>query len=279
MDKLKKFRNDYLNYLKNIRGYSSLTSLTYSIVLKEALDYIEIFYENEIINLNLLPYRMKIKKQSKKTVAKKISILNGYTKYLQKYKNIKLKLLNNDTIKVPKTLPKPVSHENIIKVLAESTLEQKIIILMFYSLGVRISELTHVKLDDIKSRWIRVTGKGSKQRDIPVIDKLGTIIKEYLKTANNSIYLFERKDGEPYSSMMIGLRVRKAFNKVGLNITPHQLRHSYATELLNGGARIVDVSELLGHASLSTTQIYTKVSSDLKMKEYKKAHPIFRDNI
>ncbi|WP_434658908.1 tyrosine-type recombinase/integrase [Sulfurimonas sp. NW9] len=144
---------------------------------------------------------------------------------------------------------------------------------MFYTVGLRISELASLELENISGEWIRVTGKGNKQRDIPLLKSTRTLIDEYLSTFVLKKFLFE-KNGERLSENSLRYMITKIFKRVALKVTPHQLRHSYASSLLNGGAPIVDVSELLGHASMATTQIYTKLGSALKQQNYNKAHPL-----
>jgi integrase/recombinase XerC len=101
-------------------------------------------------------------------------------------------------------------------------------------------------------------------------------IREYLKKNGTFLYLFE-KNGKKLSENSLRYRVNKIFKQIGIKVTPHQLRHSYASDLLNKGGRISDVSMLLGHSSLSTTEIYTKLGNGYKMKNYKEAHPLCKD--
>jgi integrase/recombinase XerC len=144
---------------------------------------------------------------------------------------------------------------------------------LIYVLGLRISELEKLKLEDIKNGWVIIKGKGGKIRQLPLLNRTEHLLQEYLGEFCNRIYLFE-KNGDKMSSEQLRYRVSKAFKEIGLKVTPHQLRHSFATELLKSGAKISDVSTLLGHSSLESTQIYTKLSSAFKSKSYKKAHPL-----
>jgi site-specific recombinase XerD len=172
-----------------------------------------------------------------------------------------------------KTLPKPVQHTHIVEVLQEATLQEKVIVMMLYTLGLRISELSGLRVEDVNGAWVRVMGKGGKQRDVPLLSTTKTVLEEYLQTFTPKRFVFE-KNGERLSENSLRYTINKLFAKRGLKVTPHQLRHSYATALLNGGAPIVDVSELLGHSSMATTQIYTKLGSALKKQNYQKAHPL-----
>ena len=179
----------------------------------------------------------------------------------------------DDSLKVAKTLPKPISHKHIIQALSHANLKERTVVTMLYTLGLRISELSSLKLEDISDEWIRVLGKGNKHRDIPLMDSTKELMNEYLTTSLPKKFLFEQS-GERLSENSLRYIVNKVFKRVALKVTPHQLRHSYASSLLNGGAPIVDVSELLGHSSMATTQIYTKLGSALKQQNYNKAHPL-----
>lgn len=250
--------------LEEIRGYSDLTIKSYDEAIKEALQVCEFIEEDDKIILDIMPLRLKIKDLNAKTISKKLSAIRGFVSYL-KDNNISIVLKSDESIKTAKTLPKPISHKHIIEALEEANDFEALVIMMLYTLGLRISELSGIKVEDISSQWIRVLGKGNKQRDVPLLSQTKELLDEYLAKNNAKIYLFE-KNGERLSENSLRYTVNKVFKRVSLQVTPHQLRHSYATELLNHGAPIVDVSELLGHASMATTQIYTKLGSALKEK-------------
>ncbi len=267
-----KKRVAYLEYLEKLRGYSDLTIKSYSESIKEALSLVEIIEENSQMTINLMPYRIKIAHLNAKTISKKLSAMRGFVEYLND-NGVSCVLTSDDSVKVAKTLPKPVSHQHILEALEYADLQEKLIVIMLYTLGLRISELSSLKLDDISDEWVRVLGKGNKQRDLPLISSTKKILDEYLSVFVLKQFLFE-KNGEKLSENSLRYIVTKVFRKVGIKVTPHQLRHSYATSLLNSGAPIVDVSELLGHSSMATTQIYTKLGSALKQQNYNKAHPL-----
>ncbi|MGE4397647.1 MAG: tyrosine-type recombinase/integrase, partial [Sulfurimonas sp.] len=147
------------------------------------------------------------------------------------------------------------------------------VVTLLYTLGLRISELASLKLENVSEKWIRVIGKGNKQRDIPLLANTKELLDEYLSTTAQKKFVFE-KNGEKLSQNSLRYIVTNVFRRVGLKVTPHQLRHSYASGLLNGRAPIADVSELLGHSSMATTQIYTKLGSALKQENYNSAHPL-----
>ena len=258
--------NKFLNFVKKTK--SAETFKTYESVLKEAVKYIEL----EDNYLDITPYRLQIAKQKKKTIAKKISTLRSFLEFL-KDDGFKFKIIGDEHIKVPKTLPKPVSMQHIKEALKVASLQEFTVIMVIFSLGLRISEASNIKLEDIRGDWIRITGKGSKTRMLPLHPKLQEIINKYIELFSPKVYLFE-KDGIRLNDAKLRYIVQKPFKKTGIHITPHQLRHSFATYMLDNGARITDVSELLGHEFISTTQIYTKLSDSLKLKNYLKAHPL-----
>ena len=269
---LDKKRVVFLEYLEKVRGYSDLTIKSYDEALKEALREIEILQEESSLTFNLMPYRIKIADLNAKTISKKLSALRSFVHYLND-NDMPVLLKADDSLKVAKTLPKPISYKHIMEAIDLAEGREKLVVLLLYTTGLRISELASLRLEDIKEQWIRVLGKGNKHRDIPLLANVKELIDEYLSKNRAKVFLFE-KNGEKLSENSLRYIVNKVFRRVSLKVTPHQLRHSYATALLNDGAPIVDVSELLGHASMATTQIYTKLGSALKMKNYNKAHPL-----
>jgi integrase/recombinase XerC len=269
---LKNKKIEFLNYLENVRGYSDLTIKSYDEVLIEALPIIEITQDNKQMIFNLMPYRLKISNLNPKTISKKLSAIRSFSSYLNQ-NDMNVLLQADDSVKIAKTLPKPVSHKYIMEALELSNQHENLVVTMLYTLGLRISELCSLKLEDISSGWIRIIGKGNKQRDIPLLVNVQELIDDYLNLNPKKIFLFESND-KRLSENSLRYTVNKVFKRVGLKVSPHQLRHSYATELLNHNASISDVSELLGHSSMSTTQIYTKLGSVLKQQNYNKAHPL-----
>ena len=272
-EKLLTYTEDFLDYLFDVRGYSEHSITTYEIALRQMME-VSHFYEEESFHiLDITPFRFSIVKNSKKTIVKKLSAIRSFVKYLEEQCRIPVKLLGDETIKVPQSLPKPIEETYITEVLAEANLEEKLLISMLYGLGLRISELAALKLDDIKGKWIQIHGKGNKVRELPLLDELQQLIIQYRKQTHPKKYLFE-KGNAPMNVAQLRYVMTKLFKAAGIKATPHQLRHSFATHLLNNGARIADVSELLGHETMATTQVYTKLGSVKKMQEYMKAHPL-----
>jgi len=272
MNELYRQKEAFLKYLDTIRGYSSLTIRSYNDAIDEMLTFAEMDASSVLLSINLMPLRLKISSLKAKSIAAKLSAIRSFVKYLRAQgKTVELR--GDESIKVPKTLPKPITHEQVLHALQYAEPQAALAITLLYTMGLRISELTHLRLSDISEGWSRIHGKGSKERDIPMMDNIRTMVQEYQKINPSREYVFELK-GEKLSENSLRYTIIKAFAKVGLKVTPHQLRHTYATELLNNGARIADVSELLGHASMATTQIYTKLGNALKMEHYLQSHPL-----
>lgn len=272
MSELYNAKEAFLKYLDSIRGYSPLTIRSYNDAIDEMIRHAEIEIHHGDILLNLMPLRLKIASLKAKTIAAKLSAIRSFIKYLRDNRT-SVELRGDESIKIPKTLPKPITHEQISHALQYAEPQAALAITLLYTMGLRISELTHLRLQDMGEGWSRVRGKGSKERDIPMIESISAMVLAYQRTNPSREYIFEAK-GEKLSENSLRYTIIKAFAKVGLKVTPHQLRHTYATELLNNGARIADVSELLGHASMSTTQIYTKLGNALKMDHYRQSHPL-----
>lgn len=275
-DKFLELTDDFLDYLYEIRGYSNTTIITYEIALRQMIITSHISEIEGTITIDITPFRFQIIKNTKKTIAKKLSAIRSFVKYLNTQKNLNVKYFPSESIKVPSTLPKPIEINYIKEILENANIEEKTIVYMLYGLGLRISELANLKIDEIKNGWVLVHGKGGKVRQLPLLLELEETIKNYLDIYKPTKYLFE-KNKASLGSASLRYKLTKLFASHGIKATPHQLRHSFATHLLNNGARISDVSELLGHSTMATTQIYTKLGSAKKMQEYMKAHPLAKE--
>ncbi len=263
----------FLDYQLRIRGYSPVTVRTYELALKQMAQKSFLYQEDAEWFLDITPFRFAISGQNPKTIAKKLSAVRSLVKYAKKQKHMTVTLIADATIKTPKTLPKPIAYEHIRQALDQSDATGALMIELLYGLGLRISELQTLRVEDIASQWVRVRGKGAKTRNIPLLPGTGEKIGHYLQKYAPKTYLFE-KDGVKLSQNSIRYAIQKSFARIGVKATPHQLRHSYASHLLESGARIKDVSELLGHESLSATQIYTRLSKHKKLRSYQQAHPL-----
>jgi len=272
-EKLLNLSEEFLEYLFDVRGYSEHSIVTYEIALRQMMEVSHFYEEDDVKILDITPFRLQIVKNHKKTIVKKLSAVRSFVKYLEDIAHVHLKLIGDETIKAPQSLPKPIEERYIDEVISKANLEEKLLISMLYGLGLRISELSGLKLEDIKEEWVQIHGKGNKVRELPLLSELRILINLYLKDKMPKTYLFE-KGNAPMNTAQLRYLLTKLFKEAGIKVTPHQLRHSFATHLLNNGARIADVSELLGHETMATTQVYTKLGSVKKMQEYMKAHPL-----
>jgi len=143
---LKKARSDFLDYLGDIRGYSDLTLKSYDEAISEMLTYSDIQEDGDVLRINLMPFRVRIAGLKAKTIAKKLSAVRSFVNYM-KTQGISVVLRADESVKVPKTLPKPIAHEHIVKALEGADLEERLVVLMLYTLGLRISELAGLKLE------------------------------------------------------------------------------------------------------------------------------------
>jgi len=268
-------KESFLKYLDQFKGYSDLTVRSYDDAIEEMIENSEFTVESNKTIINLMPLRVKISKQNPKTISRKLSAIRSFVKYLQMEGNT-IELMGDESIKVPKTLPKPISHAHILEVMNGSQPLAKLAIILLYSMGLRISELSSLEYSHLGKEWCRVIGKGSKQRDIPMLPYVFELIEKERQKNGNKQFVFE-SGGRKLSENSLRYIITKAFEQRGIKATPHQLRHAYATELLNNNARIADVSELLGHASMATTQIYTKLGNALKMDHYRSSHPLCKE--
>ena len=269
---------DFLNYLFDVRGYSEATVETYEIALRQMGQNSHFYEEDGVTMLDITPFRFDISKNSKKTIVKKLSAIRSFVKYLEDQCHLKIRVIGLESIKIPQNLPKPIEERYITEVMQMADIQERLMVMMLYGLGLRISELSSLKLSQIKKEWIEVIGKGSKSRQIPLMPSIYTLIERYRRDFAPREYLFE-KGKSPLNAAQIRYKVTKLFKAAGIKATPHQLRHSFATHLLNNGARIADVSELLGHETMATTQVYTKLGSVKKMQEYMRAHPLVSEEV
>ena len=228
---------------------------------------------------------------SSKTVARRLATIKSYFKYLVKTELIQENIsIHINSPKVPKKLPNFVD-KNLIDTLMKSPsldthigIRDRAVLELFYSTGMRLSELVNMNIGDfeINKKLIRVIGKGNKERMIPYGRTAESAIKNYLKIRNLSLKpafankpLFVNSSEKRISKRTIQRRMNNYIKLVadGKRIGPHLLRHTFATHLLDNGADIRAVKDLLGHSSLSSTQIYTHVSIEKLKKDYTQAHP------
>ena len=230
----------------------------------------------------------KARKFSNRSISRKISVLKSFFKYLYKKGYIKSNIAAGLGFpKIEKKLPSYLSMNEINELLDrvgsdELNFINKAIIEVFYGTGIRLNELINIKLNDVNfsNNTVKVLGKGSKQRIVPFGSKAQIAVKNYLEirniiNLNNLDLLFVSNKGKKLYATEVRRMVKKNISSVTdiKKNSPHVLRHSFATHLLDNGADIRAVKDLLGHENLSTTQIYTHVNPEKLKKVYKQAHP------
>lgn len=286
--------SDYLLLEKN---YSQLTLKAYIKDIKDFSDFISAEFDSKsITNVNYQQIRSWIvllvdKGISNRSINRKVSSLNTYYKFLLKIEDIEVNpLTKHKALKTSKKIQVPFSEEEIKTVLQELNfdtdfegLRNRSIIELFYATGIRRIELVQLKLIDvdIANKNLKVLGKRNKERFIPLLPSVVETLKSYINVRNelNGIqdesYLFLTKKGVKIYETLVYRIINDYFSIASTKVkrSPHILRHSFATHLLNQGANLNAVKELLGHSSLAATQVYTHNSIAELKNVYSKAHP------
>ena len=286
---------NYLDYLLLVKRYSSHTVKAYRTDLKLFESYLKDIYSISIDKANHAMIRSWLVKElnkgnSARTVNRKITTLKSFYKYLFKEQKIKQNPTSRISYsKTSKKLPQFVGLSDMNELLDKLKFEEnfsgfrdKLIIEVFYSTGIRLSELINIKSTDVdclKSQ-IKVLGKRNKERIIPLTKELQKSIEGYMILRNKQkvidrSYLFLTDSGKKLNPSMVYRKVNKILNNVTTleKKSPHVLRHTFATHMLNNGADLNVIKELLGHASLSATEVYTHNSIDQLKEIFKNAHP------
>ncbi len=298
-DTLRQYINDFHSYLEKERGYSKHTCISYIHDLHRFNDFLIEYVGTPDISVKSIDkqaIRHFLGKEfedgfSSKTVGRRLASIKSFYKYL-----IKAEVVENNPsiyVKTPKStkpLPNYIDEKMIDKLMSappgntNTGLRDRAILELFYSTGIRLSELVNITFRniDFNNNLIRVLGKGNKERLIPFGNRAIKAIENYiaksgrsLKTADMDTPLFVNSKGERISQRTVQRSVNMYLRLVteGEHLGPHTLRHSFATHLLDRGADLRAVKDLLGHSSLSSTQIYTHVQPERMKKIYKKAHP------
>ena len=228
----------------------------------------------------------------KSSLGRELSAVKNFFKWLDIYEGMKNPAISIISApKQDKVLPKALDAEDAFDLLHESKkiankewvgLRDEAILMLLYGCGLRISEALSLNIEDIKetSEVLRIKGKGNKERTVPLLHIIWQSIEAYIQKCPYCLRegdpLFLGVRGERLSPRIIQRQVEKLRGRLGLpdNLTPHALRHSFATQLLNQGVDLRSIQELLGHSSLITTQRYTDVQTETMQREYHKAHPL-----
>lgn len=279
----------YTNHLKTERNYSPHTISNY----KRDLVFLTGFFKERKVNrLTAREYLVQLEKNgfSKRSIARKLSAARSFFRFLMREKMAEVNPFDNLlTPKIPKKLPNflyPEEMARLLKAPKSDPLGRRdlAILEILYSSGIRVTELASLSLNelDLAEGEIRVFGKGSKERIVLFGSHAVSAVKGYLTTARpellsgkKSAAVFIGRRGTRLTTRQIERLIKYYAKKAGIvkKVTPHTLRHSFATHLLDGGADLRMVQELLGHVSLSTTQVYTHVTKERLKKVYESSHP------
>jgi len=292
-------KNTYVKYLHYEKNLSEKSIISYTNDLEDLLSYLalnEIMANIEDIDRQLIKdYIVHLfnTRKNENTIHRRVAGIKAFFKFCH-YKRFisKNPVFNIHLPKKKSKLPDFLTQKEMEKLLDSIvndgerelfyTLRDRAIFEALYSIGCRVAELVNIKISDINfpSKVIKLFGKGRKERIVPIGDVAIKWMKNYIeerqkKAERNEEYLFLNKNGKKISSESVR-KIIKKYSEIMLknhNISPHTFRHSFATHLLENGADIRAVQELLGHSDISTTQIYTHVTAEKLIKTYKKSHP------
>lgn len=285
----------YLQYLKVQRNFAENTIQSYAADLDMFSKFVKEFWDSTILDVEQHAIRGYLSSLHRKgyertTISRHLSAIRGLYKYLLRFELIKRD--PSVLIKLPKKgtyLPETLTIDEMELFLSgfdlndPLELRNKAIFELLYSTGVRVTELVNLDLNDVEGSFdfIRVFGKGRKERIVPVGEHALAAIADYLERSRmqlakpDEVALFVNNRGTRLTQRGVQYLVRRHLDKLSFKkeISPHTLRHSFATHLLDAGADLRAVQELLGHASLSSTQIYTRISQSRLKSVYNRAHP------
>ena len=290
----------FIKYLKEQKNYSKYTIINY----KEDLEFLKVYLEKEgifYLDVDYSVIRLYFNyldsfNYSKGTIAKKITSARSFYKYLAR--NNKIKSNPFALCSLPKKdnlLPKFLYYnelEEMFSSCCDSNLgiRNRCILELLYATGMRVGELVNIKLNDIdlKEKYIKILGKGNKERIVYFGDYAKEYLEKYIYEARDSLlknkksdYLLINNSGTGLSARGVELIIKNIIKETSIksNITPHVLRHTFATHLLNEGCDILSVQELLGHESLRATQVYTHITNEGLRNIYNVSHPRNHKNI
>jgi integrase/recombinase XerD len=288
--------NEYQYYLKREKGLSQNTITAYLRDLEQYRLYLEKSYEitkiQHIERKHIETFLKSLHKKdlSTKSLSRKLTAIKGFHQFLLIENEINTNVAYDiESPKVEKTLPQVLSVQEVIHIIEAVkgtdplAIRNQALLELIYGSGLRVSELLDLKISDIHllEGYVRVLGKGNKEREVPLGDMSIQALRLYLTksrnqlTMNNIDYLFLNQDGKRLSRQGFFKILRKIAKTAGIDrdISPHTLRHSFATHLLEAGVDLRTLQELLGHEDIQTTQIYTHISQKHLKDVYLNTHP------
>lgn len=290
--------DEFLDYLAAEKGSSDNTLAAYRNDLTQFTLYLTeqagVSSWSEVSQTQIVAYilHMKELEYASSTVARKVAAVKSFFHYLRDEGVIAADpTLTLESPKVKKHLPKAISEEDVERLLAEPTksdspkaLRDSALLEVLYATGMRVTELVSLNVQDVdlEAGTVYCLGKGDRERIVPIYDHAAAILSRYLTEGRPSLLknseeqaLFLNHRGERLTRQGLWLIIKHYVDAIGIEseVTPHTLRHSFATHMLHGGAKLRDVQKLLGHANISTTQVYTQVTRDHLREAYNVAHP------
>jgi integrase/recombinase XerD len=291
----------FLNFMSVEKGSSGNTVAAYKNDLQQFDGYITAINGNgkardwENLERSLIvDYLLTLRKKNyaEATVARKVAAIKSFFQYLQAEGTIRRNPAESlESPRVGRSLPKPLSVTEIDELLEQplkrNTPEGKrdrAMLELLYATGLRVTELVSLDIDDMNmsAPYVRCMGKGSKERTIPIHEQAAAAVGDYLDNGRAALVknrkeaaLFVNRRGERLTRQGFWLILKQYAKEANIStsVTPHTLRHSFATHMLRGGAPLRNVQELLGHANISTTQVYTQIANEHVRQVYEKAHP------
>ena len=292
MNKLSDLITEFLRYLLIDKGYSENTIESYKRDLDKFLEYNKNTSIDNISNEDLKKYIKYLNDNglNEKSIARNISSLKSFYKFLVISKYVSSNTSDSLYLpKIKKSLPSTLTEEEVMSLLDidltdNFSYRNKAMLELMYATGLRVSELINLKLQDIDLNQdvIRTFGKGSKERVIPIGDYSKEYLEKYILEYRGSMlkkesseYLFLNNHGKQMTRQGFFKIIKKIAKEKGINkeLSPHTLRHSFASHLLKYGADLRTIQELLGHSDISTTQIYTHITNEELKKNYNEFHP------
>jgi integrase/recombinase XerD len=300
---MKEYIDSFLQYLRVEKGFSKNTEEAYRNDLTQLVKYVteasskkgEIASWDGFDRQTILAYMLYLNEQgyASTTKARKIAAAKSFFKFLIDEHKVEVNPTENiASLKVGRALPKPISVAQARRLLDEpnkgttpESKRDKAMLELLYASGMRVSELVALNIGDVDTQggFVRCIGKGNKERMIPIYPRASQAAAEYISEARPKIVqhnvkekaLFLNVRGERLTRQGLWQILKGYAKSAGIDaeVTPHTLRHSFATHMLNGGADLRMVQELLGHANISTTQVYTHLTSEHVRSTYEKSHP------
>jgi len=293
--------DQFLDYLEAEKGYSNNTLAAYQNDLNQFFVFLQKLPPDQrprdwgnVTRDHIVSYilEMKEREYASSTVARKVAAVKSFFKFLESSGQIKINPAKDmETPRAEKHLPATISTEDVDRLLAApagntpAAQRDRAMLELLYATGLRVSELVALDVSnvDLDEGTVRCMGKGKKERILPIYDRAREALAAYVNEGrpkllgehSNEDALFLNRRGTRLTRQGLWLIIKRYVEEVGIqdNVTPHTLRHSFATHMLSGGADLRAVQQMLGHANISTTQIYTQVTPDRMREVYDETHP------